>query len=116
VIFVERLLQFSGQPVVFDQIYLVGELFQGLTLDKLRNVEKSIYSLFESEFGVRMISAEERLRAVAADGHSALMLGVAVGEPLLLVERTARSYGNKPVEWRRGFYCTANHYYRNELG
>ncbi|MDD2742437.1 MAG: GntR family transcriptional regulator [Rhodocyclaceae bacterium] len=116
VVFVERLLRFGQRSVVFDQIYLVGDLFQGLTLEKLRNVEKSIYSLFESEFGVRMISAEEHLRAVAADERSSGMLGVAVGEPLLLVERTARSYGNKPVEWRRGFYCTANHYYRNELG
>jgi GntR family transcriptional regulator len=116
VVFVERLLQFRGHSVVFDQIYLVGDLFQGLTLEKLRNVERSIYSLFESEFGVRMISAEEHLRAVAADAHSAYMLGVAIGEPLLLVERTACSYGNKPVEWRRGFYSTANHYYRNELG
>ena len=116
VVFVERLLQFSGHSVVFDQIYLAGDLFQGLTLEKLRNVERSIYSLFESEFGVRMISAEEHLRAVAADAHSAYMLGVAIGEPLLLVERTACSYGNKPVEWRRGFYSTANHYYRNELG
>ena len=116
VVFVERMLRFRGQPVVFDQIYLVGDLFQGLTLQKLRNVEKSIYSLFEGEFGVRMISAEEHLRAVAADERNGGMLGVAVGQPLLLVERTARSYGNKPVEWRRGFYNTANHYYRNELG
>ena len=35
---------------------------------------------------------------------------------LLLVERTAYSYGNKPVEWRRGFYCTNRHHYRNDLG
>jgi GntR family transcriptional regulator len=75
-----------------------------------------LYSLFESEFGVRMINAEERLRAVSADGQSAELLGVQLGEPLLLVERTAYTYGNKPVEWRRGLYCTRHHYYRNELG
>ena len=63
-----------------------------------------------------MISAEEHLRAVAADPYSAGMLNVTTGEPLLLVERTAYSYGNKPVEWRRGLYCTRHHFYRNELG
>ncbi len=113
---VERLLRFHGEAVVFDQIFLVGELFKGLTLERLGGGEKSLYTLFESEFGVRMISAEEHLRAVAADAYCARLLNIDVAEPLLLVERTAYSYGNKPVEWRRGFYCTKRHYYRNELG
>ena len=116
VVYVERLLHFRDKAIVLDQIYLVAELFGGLTLEMLRNSERSIYSLFESDFGVRMISAEEHLRAIPADSYSAGMLGVPVGEPLLLVERTAYSYANKPVEWRRGVYCTRNHYYRNELG
>lgn len=116
VLYVERLLRFRGEAVVFDQIYLVGELFKGLTLERLQGGEKSLYTLFEGDFGVRMISAEEHLRAIAADSYSAGMLNVMVGEPLLLVERTAYSYGNKPVEWRRGLYCTQHHFYRNELG
>jgi len=116
VVHVKRLLRFGGESVVFDEIYLVAELFNGLSLEGLRGGERSLYSLFETEFGVRMINAEERLRAVAADEQSAELLGVKLGEPLLLVERTAYTYGNKPVEWRRGLYCTRNHYYRNELG
>jgi len=116
VIYVKRLLSFAGQTVVFDQIYLVGDLFSGLTLDALRAGERSLYSLFESDFGVRMINAEERLRAVAADPESAAYLDVDAGSPLLLVERTAYTYGNKPVEWRRGLYCTERHFYRNDLG
>lgn len=116
VIHVKRLLRFAGETVVFDQIYLAADLFSGLTLEALRGGERSLYSLFESDFGVRMINAEERLRAIAADPESADLLGVAVGDPLLLVERTAYTYGNKPVEWRRGLYCTRNHYYRNDLG
>lgn len=116
VIHVKRLLRFAGETVVFDQIYLAADLFSGLTLEALRGGERSLYSLFESDFGVRMINAEERLRAIAADPESADLLRVAVGDPLLLVERTAYTYGNKPVEWRRGLYCTRNHYYRNDLG
>lgn len=116
VLHVKRLLRFSGEPVVFDQIYLVADLFDGLTLESLRGGERSLYSLFETDFGVRMIHAEEHLRAVAADAQSAAMIGVKLGEPLLLVERTAYTYGNKPVEWRRGLYSTHHHYYRNDLG
>lgn len=116
VIHVKRLLRFAGEPVVYDQIYLAGELFGGLVLDALKGGERSLYSLFESDFGVRMINAEEHLRAVAADAESAALLGVEIGSPLLLVERTAYTYGNKAVEWRRGLYCTRGHYYRNDLG
>jgi GntR family transcriptional regulator len=116
VICVERLLRFNEDPVVFDQIYLLAELFSGLTLERLRSGDRSLYSLFESDFGVRMINAEEHLRAVAADGYTAGLLNLPEGHPLLLVERTAYTYGNKPVEWRRGLYCTNQHYYRNELG
>ena len=116
VIHVERILRFDGEAVVFDRIDLVGDLFAGLSLESLSGGERSLYSLFESDYGVRMINAQERLRAVAADERSAGLLGVAPGAPLLLVERIAYTYGNKPVEWRRGLYCTHRHHYRNDLG
>jgi GntR family transcriptional regulator len=116
VMMVRRLLKFAEEPVVFDEIYLPGELFQDLTMDVMRASDKSFYSLFESRFGVRIIRADERLRAVTADRVSAELLQVEEGSPLLLVERVTFSYGNKPVEWRRGFYSTQNYHYHNELG
>ncbi|MFN3398412.1 MAG: GntR family transcriptional regulator [Sulfurimicrobium sp.] len=115
VIIVRRLLEFSGKPVVLDEIYLPGEIFAGLTLDVLKESQVSLYTLFEEKFGVRMIRAEERLRAVAADRTTAELLGVREGSPLLSVERTSFTYGNRPVEWRRGLYSTEAHCYFNEL-
>ncbi len=115
IVIVRRLLQFSGKPVVVDEIYLPGDVFGGLTLEMLKNWQGSLYSLFESEFGVRMVRAEERLRAVAADRASAELLGVKEGSPLLSVERVSFSYGGRPVEWRRGLYSTGDHCYVNEL-
>ncbi len=116
IIIIRRLLQFSGKPVVADEIYLSGEIFGALTIEMLRDYDGSLYSLFESTFGVRMIRAEERLRAVPADRTSAELLGVAEGSPLLSVERVSYSYGDKPVEWRRGLYSTEQHCYVNNLG
>lgn len=116
IIIVRRLLQFSGKPVVADEIYLSGEIFGAMTIEMLRDYDGSLYSLFENTFGVRMIRAEERLRAVAADHTSAELLGVPEGSPLLSVERVSYSYSDKPVEWRRGLYSTENHCYVNNLG
>lgn len=112
---VRRVLKFNGKPVVVDEIYLPGDIFQGLSLEVLQEYQASLYSLFETRFGVRMIRAEERIRAVAADRTSAELLAVAEGSPLLSVERVTYTYGDKPVEWRRGLYSTTEHYYLNEL-
>lgn len=116
IIIVRRVLKFSGKPIVLDELYLPGDLFQGLSLEVLQSYNGSIYSLFESRYGVRMIRAEERLRAVAADRQTADTLGVIEASPLLSVERVTYTYGDRAVEWRRGLYSTAEHYYLNELG
>jgi len=112
---VRRLLHFRRVPVVLDDIWLPAALFKGLTAERLSDYRGPMYGLFETEFGVRMIRAEEQIRAVAADAAAAELLKVAVGSPLLSVERLSRTYGDKPVELRRGLYNTAAHYYRNEL-
>jgi GntR family transcriptional regulator len=73
------------------------------------------YAMFEVEFGVRMVRAEERIRAVAADAQQAAILAVAAGSPLLSVERLAYTYSGLPMELRRGLYRTDSRHYRNEL-
>lgn len=115
IIIVRRLLRFSGKPVVIDEIYLPGEVFQGLTFEVLQGWNGSLYSLFETRFGLRMIRAQERIRAVGADRATAETLRVAEGTPLLSVARLTYTYGDRPVEWRRGLYSTAEHFYLNEL-
>lgn len=112
---IRRLLKFSGKPVVIDEIYLPGEMFVGLDLDMLKEYQGSFYGLLEARFGVRMVHAEERLRAVAADPVNARLLEVAEGSPLLSVERVSYTYADRPVEWRRGLYATTAHYYLNDL-
>ena len=115
VVEIRRVLLWEDAPVVLDDILLPGALFKGLTAEKLSAWKGPMYRLFEAEFGVRMIRAEEKVRAVAADPYQAAELAVALGAPLLSVERLSFTYGDKPVELRRGLYRTEHHHYRNEL-
>lgn len=112
---IRRILQLDGEPVVYEEIYLPGAAFRGLTAERLEEYKGPLYALFESEFGTRMVRAEEKLRAVNADAAEAELLKVAPGTALLSVERLAYSYGDQPVELRRGLYTTAHHHYRNTL-
>jgi GntR family transcriptional regulator len=103
------------EPVVLDDIWLPGPLFKGLSAEKLSGWRGPMYGLFETAFGVRMVRAEERIRAVLPTADEAALLGVIAATPLLLVERLSFTYGNQPVEFRRGLYHTARFHYRNVL-
>jgi GntR family transcriptional regulator len=115
VVFVRRLLLADTRPVVLDDIWLPGRLFKELDAQRLSAYEGPMYALFEAAFGVQMIRAEEKIRAVAASGQAAALLEVAAGSPLLSVERRSLTFGERPVELRRGLYRTDAHHYRNEL-
>lgn len=103
------------RPVVLDEIWLPGALFKGLSAERLADYKGPMYGMFEAEFGVRMIRAEEKIRAMAAAATEAEWLAVPLGAPLLSVERLSYTYGDRPVELRRGLYQTDQHHYRNEL-
>ena len=116
VIVLRRILEYSGEPVVLDEITLPAALFKGLTKAKADSYHGSMYGFFETQFGVRMVKAEEKLRAIAADDTSARLLAVRPGHPLLAVDRITLTYGERPVEWRRGLCTTKHHHYLNQLG
>jgi len=115
VVYIKRLMAFGGAPTILEELWLPGQLFKGLTAERLAEYKGPMYGLFESEFGTRMIRATEKIRAVAADEAGADLLKVAPGTPLLCVDRVSFTYGDKAVELRRGLYLTAQHHYQNEL-
>jgi GntR family transcriptional regulator len=115
VVEVRRLLLDEDRPVVLDDLWLPGAAFKGLDAGTLEQWRGPLYRLFEAEYSVRMIRAEEKIRAVAASAEEAALLHLAPGAPLLSVERRSFTYGDRPVELRRGLYHTASHHYRNEL-
>jgi hypothetical protein len=112
---VRRVLSFAGVPTILEDMWLPGAAFKGLSSERLAGWRGATYAMFELEFGVRMVRAQERLRAVAADAQQAQLLRVHKGHPLLSVERIALTYNDVPMEFRRGLYRTDSRYYRNDL-
>lgn len=112
---IRRVLLFRREPTVLDEISLPAAIFRGLDAAKFNEYRGSMYNLFEIEFGTRMVRADERLRAVGAEASAAEILKIKAGVPLLCVERVAFTYGDRPVEFRRGLYRTDSHHYRNQL-
>lgn len=112
---VRRVLAFGGVPTILEDLWLPAGPFKGLTAERLRSYDGPMYALFEAEFGVRMVRAEEKIRAVLPDEQQCALLTVPAGTPLLSVERLAYTYKDTPMELRHGLYLTEKHFYRNEL-
>lgn len=115
VVRIRRLLSFDGQPTIFDDIWLPGRVFRGVNEDTVRANDSPLYAWFEVEFGVSMVRADEAIRAVAAQAEAVQYLGVPAGRPLLQVDRVSYTYGDRPMEFRRGLYITERFHYRHTL-
>ena len=110
-----RILSFAGEPTILEDIWLPGQAFKGLTAEQMAGYQGPTYAMFEIDFGVRMVRAEEKIRAVLPDSEQAQLLHTTAGTPLLSVERIAYTYNDVPMELRRGLYRTDTHHYHNEL-
>lgn len=112
---VRRVLSFVGVPTILEDLWLPGTPFKGLTAERLSGYHGPMYAMFETEFGVRMVRAQEKIRAVLPDKTQRDLLQLPANTPLLSVERTAYTYNDTPMELRRGFYRTDTHHYHNDL-
>ena len=110
-----RVLSFAGIPTILEDLWLPAAPFKGLTAERLADYHGPMYALFETEFNVRMVRAEEKIRAEPAIDGRETLLNVPRGTPLLSVERIAYTYQNVPMELRRGYYRTDTHHYHNTL-
>ncbi|MBV2164159.1 GntR family transcriptional regulator [Comamonas nitrativorans] len=115
VIHVRRVLSFGGTPTILEDIWLPSQVFKGLTAQQMAHYPGPTYAMFEMEYGVRMVRAEEKIRAVLPDTQQAQWLKTTATTPLLSVERVTYTYNDKPMELRRGLYLTDSHHYRNAL-
>jgi len=115
VIQIENRLLLQGSAVIYDRLTLPATPFKGLTEKRFRERPGTIYQLWQSDFGITVLRAHERARAIAADRNAARVLGVPLGQPVMQVRRTALTFGDRPVEHRISIINTAHHDYVNML-
>jgi GntR family transcriptional regulator len=112
---IENRLRLQGSAVIYDRLRLPAALFKGLSERRLRERSATIYQLYQSDYGITVLRALERARAIAADRSAARVLGLAPGMPVMEVRRTALTFGDRPVEYRVSIIDTRNHDYVNLL-
>ena len=83
VVRVVRLRLADGTPIAHEVGYYPAKLFPGLLQHEL----SSLYDIFASEYGVRVTSAEQTVRAETADAKLAEVLAISKRSALLVQER-----------------------------
>ncbi|MEJ2431913.1 MAG: GntR family transcriptional regulator [Pseudolabrys sp.] len=109
---IERLRSLAGKVCIFERIALPRALFPAIEKRALPN---NLYELYRSDFGVTIVRASEKLKAVAAGKREAKHLGLVAGAPLLSVDRTAIAADGRPAEWRLSLCRTDTLHYASDL-
>ena len=116
VIHIRNVLSLEGAPRIVDDITLPAALFPGLTEKIFLARGNTIYHLYQSRYGINVLRADERLRAILAGAEDARLLHVEPGAPLLEIRRVALTFRDRPVELRISRIDTAAHVYHNTFG
>jgi len=112
---IKRVLTFARKPLILDEIYISTIPFKGLNAEMINQKKGSLYRLNESNYGIQMLNADEKIKAVSAEAEVSKLLNIKKGHPILGIERVSYTYGNKPIEWRLGLCLTDEYHYQTEL-
>ncbi len=108
---IESVLEADGRPVALMELILPFSLFSKLTKADLEQSKDNLYSVYQRVCGVTVLRMEERVYARTADKNAARSLRVRPDHPILLVDRLAFTFDDRPVEIRRRNFDGLQHYY-----
>lgn len=99
---IERVRLADCVAMSFDETYLpleIGEKVVGNDLEA-----EPIFALLEGKYDLPLIAAQYQLEAVTAGDKIAQALGVNIGSPIFLIERTSYTEGSKPIDYEKLYY------------
>jgi GntR family transcriptional regulator len=95
---IKRTRFLDGEPVVFETVIVSVARFPGL--GKITDLPNALYQLYQRQYDVNVVSADERLRADLAGPEDVERLKLKKGAPILHIERVAVGLDGSRVELR----------------
>jgi len=91
-----RLRLANGEPLSLEHAILPAERFPGLLE---RPLGGCVMTVLRDEYGIVVAETTERIEVVMASVDEGRLLGIPAGNPLLSVERVARTQEGQPFEY-----------------
>lgn len=98
VVEINRVRLIDGKPTIRETIILPSALFP--RIEDRMPLPNTLYSLYQTEYGINIVSASEELRAESATPEDQRLLGAPAGAAILCIDRLALSLQDRKVEWR----------------
>jgi len=98
VVEIRRTRSIDGLPAIHELIVIPAALFPGI--EKRASLPNTLYSLYQTDYGINIVAAHEELRSELATAADAKALRIAAGSPILVIDRLAVSLQERKVEWR----------------
>jgi GntR family transcriptional regulator len=102
VIRIQRIRLADHSPLSFDETWLPRELGEKVLRNNLET--EPIFSLLEEKYQTPLLEAEYCLEAASANATVAKALGIVVGSPIFLIERTSYTTGHQPIDYEKLYY------------
>jgi len=103
----ERLRLGGDEPFAIETCYLSANDFANLTEARLDRV--SLFSILERDYGLQIAHADEEVDATTADAHSARLLRIPPGSPVLRIRQEIYSTKGKSELYVLGLYRSDRH-------
>ena len=114
VVHIERVRLANGTPISFDDSYFPADLGSSIAAENLE--DEPFYSILEGKYGIALAGADYVLSATTADERVARLLAIAVGAPVLRLERTSRAAPDRrPILFEHLHFAGARISYRLTL-
>jgi len=84
--------------MIIDEIIVSEDVFPDI--DKLGKVGSALYTLYQEKYGIHVISTNDEIYATVATEADSEKIGVEVGSPLLVIQRSTFDIHKKCVEYR----------------
>lgn len=105
----------NEQPFLVEDIWLPMPQFGPLAEEDPEEFGPLLYPLYEKLVGVVIGSATEQLSVEQASPGVAALLDCALIDPLIRIDRIARTHAEDPVEYRRSFGLAKSFQYRVDI-
>lgn len=103
----ERLRLGGDEPFAIETCYLSAEDFANVVQERLDRV--SLFSVLERDYGLQIGHADEEVDATTADPHTARLLRVPQGSPVLRIRQEIYSTKGQVALYVLGLYRSDRH-------
>ncbi|SFC37687.1 GntR family transcriptional regulator [Tropicimonas isoalkanivorans] len=113
---IDRVRLLQDQPILSEEIWLPRERFEGIETVPEVEIGPLLYPFYLERFGAFVAHAEDEVSFASPPKAVAKRLGLAAGEFVAVIERTAFGLDGRPIEWRRSMGPARSFRYRSRIG